>query len=109
MNLVKMKQLLQFNRYKPEYALTISASTKVKEIQKIFKNFDLFDFNSIIITKLDECDIIGGILNSAIELKKSLRYLTDGQRVPNDIEKVNKINLMTKVKGLELEVYMNNV
>ena len=109
MNLVKMKQLLKFSRYKPEYALTISASTKVKEIQKIFKNFDLFDFNSIIITKLDECDIIGGILNSAIELKKSLRYLTDGQRVPNDIEKVNKINLMTKVKGLELEVYMNNV
>lgn len=109
MNLVKMKQLLKFNRYKPEYALTISASTKVKEIEKIFKNFDLFDFNSIIITKLDECDIIGGILNSAIDSKKSLRYITDGQRVPNDIEKVSNINLMEKVKGLELEVYMNNV
>jgi len=67
MNLVKMKQLLQFNRYKPEYALTLSASTKVKEIQKIFKNFDLFDYSSIIITKIDECDIIGGILNAAIE------------------------------------------
>ena len=58
---------------------------------------------------LDECDIIGGILNSAVESKKSLRYLTDGQRVRNDIQKASKNNLMEKVKGLELEVYMNNV
>lgn len=109
MNLIKMKQLLKFSKLKPEYVLTISASTKVKEIQKIFKNFDLFDFSSIIITKLDECEIIGGILSTAIEHKKSIRYYTDGQRVPNDIEKATKVNLLDKVKGLELEVYLNNV
>ena len=89
--------------------LTVCANTKVKEIEKIFKNFNIFDYESIIITKLDESETIGGILNTAIENKKVVKYITTGQRVPNDIERATKNNLMDKLKGLLLEVYLNNV
>ena len=109
MNLVKMKQMLKFNRGKPEFILTVSASTKVNEVKRIFKSFDLFDYNSVIITKLDESETIGGILNSAIDYDRSIRYFTDGQKVPNDIGKATLPNLMDKIKGLEIEVYLNNV
>ena len=109
MNLVKMKQMLKFNRVKPEFVLTVSASTKVSEIKRIFKSFDLFDYSNVIITKLDESETIGGILNSAINYERSIKYFTNGQRVPNDIGKANLSNLMDKIKGLEIEVYLNNV
>lgn len=109
MNLVKMKQLLKITRVNPVFVLTVSANTKVSEIEKIFKNFDVFDYSSIIITKLDESGTIGGILNAAINSKKNIMYITTGQRVPNDIERATKNNLMDKMKGLELEVYLNNV
>ena len=109
MNIVKMKQLLRFNRCDPEYVLTISASTKTSDIQRIFKNFDIFGYKSIIITKLDESDTIGSILSAAINKERGIRYYTDGQRVPNDIEKASHLNIMEKIKGLELEVYLSNV
>ncbi|MBN2545425.1 MAG: AAA family ATPase [Spirochaetes bacterium] len=107
MNLVKMKQLLKLNRYKPEFILTLSASTKPKEVKSIFKSFEIFDYNSVIITKIDESETIGAILNTAIEKDCSIRYLTNGQRVPNDIEKATKYNIMDKIKGLDIEVYLN--
>ena len=109
LNLVKMKQMLKFNRHNPEYILTISASTKAKEVQRIFKNFNIFGYNSVIVTKLDESDGVGAILNVAIDNKCGIKYYTNGQRVPNDIEKASAFNLMEKIKGLEMEVYLNNV
>lgn len=107
MNLVKMKQLLKVARHKPEFVLTISASTKPKEVKNIFKNFSIFEYDSIIITKLDESDAIGAILNTAFQYNCAIRYFTTGQRVPNDIEKATIYNTMDKIKGLDIEVYLN--
>jgi len=107
MNLVKMKQLLKIVRHKVEFVLTVSASTKAKEVKNIFKSFDIFEYDSIIVTKLDESDTIGSILNVAIDKGCAIRYFTSGQRVPNDIEKATVYNTMDKIKGLDIEVYLN--
>lgn len=109
MNLVKMKQLLNLKRCEPKYILTVSATTKPKDVKKIFKSFEHFDYNDVIITKLDESDTIGAILNTTVERKKSIVYYTNGQKVPNDIEKVSAHNVMDKVKGLEIEVYLSSI
>jgi len=107
MNLIKMKQLLKLARFKPEFVLTISASTKPKEVKAIFKSFSMFDYDSVIITKIDESETIGAILNTAIDKNCSIRYFTNGQKVPNDIEKATKYNIMDQIKGLDIEVYLN--
>ena len=60
-----------------------------------------------ILSKLDETDTIGAVLNCAIDKKCALRYYTNGQRVPNDIEKATISNIMGKIKGLDVEVYLN--
>jgi flagellar biosynthesis protein FlhF len=106
-NLVKMKQMLKIERYKPDYILTISSSVKPREVKRIFKNFSIFDYNSVIITKLDESETIGAVINESITYNKSIMYCTTGQRVPNDIEKATKINIMEKIKGLDINVYLN--
>ncbi|MCG8572415.1 MAG: flagellar biosynthesis protein FlhF [Spirochaetes bacterium] len=107
-HLVKMKKLLESANEKISYVLTVSATTKPKELEKIFKNFEMFDYDNIIITKNDESETIGAILNKVIERNKGIVYYTDGQRVPNDIEKATVFNIMAKIKGLDPNVYLTH-
>ncbi|HPO49600.1 MAG TPA: hypothetical protein PLO89_04680 [Spirochaetota bacterium] len=108
LNIVKMKQILNVKNYEVYFVLAVSATTKSCDVEKIFKSFDIFDYNSVIITKIDESENIGSILSEAIKRGKGIIYYTNGQRVPNDIEKANLFNLMSKIKGLDMEVVLQN-
>ncbi|HQB62206.1 MAG TPA: flagellar biosynthesis protein FlhF, partial [Spirochaetota bacterium] len=106
-NILKMKQLLDLRNCALEFVLTISANTKQKEVERIFKSFDIFDYKNVIITKIDESDSIGAIINACIDKKKAIMYYTDGQKVPNDIEKADIFNIISKIKGLETEIFFS--
>jgi flagellar biosynthesis protein FlhF len=43
------------------------------------------DFDSVIITKVDETSYIGNVINVADKYNKPISYFTNGQEVPNDI------------------------
>lgn len=66
--------------------LVINANTAAKDIIKIMdtykKEASQFD---LIVTKLDETDEIGNIVNIAYYTQRTIVYLTDGQNVPADI------------------------
>ena len=106
-NILKMKQLLDLRNCDLEFVLTISANTKQKEVARIFKSFDIFDYKNVIITKIDESDSIGAIISACIDKKKAIMYYTDGQKVPNDIEKADIFNIISKIKGLETEIFFS--
>ena len=108
LNIVKMKQVLEIRNANVEFVLVISATIKAREVERVFKSFDLFDFKNVIITKLDESETMGAILSEIILRNKGIMYLTNGQRVPNDIEKANAFNIMSKIKGLDIEVHLKN-
>ena len=108
MNIVKMKQMLDIKNVEITFVLAVSAATKPREVDRIFKSFDIFDYTSIIITKLDESDSIGAILCSSAKKNKDILFYTNGQRVPNDIERATEFNIMSKIKGLEPEVIFMN-
>ena len=42
-------------------------------------------FDSVIITKVDETSFIGNVIDIADKYNKPISYFTDGQEVPNDI------------------------
>jgi flagellar biosynthesis protein FlhF len=108
LNIVKMKQMLDLKNIEVDFVLAISAATKPREVEKIFKSFDIFDYKSIIITKLDESGYVGAIISSSISKNKEILFFTNGQRVPNDIERATGFNIMSKIKGLEPEVIFMN-
>lgn len=108
LNLVKMKTMLNLDKYKVNYILTLSSTTKPKEIKKVFKSFEIFDYESIIITKLDESDTIGSILELAMTKKKGILYYTNGQQVPQEIEKATSFNLISKITGLDSSVLLSH-
>jgi flagellar biosynthesis GTPase FlhF len=107
--LAKMRDFLRLKAIRPRFVLGVSATTKPKEVRNIFKNFSIFDYDQIIITKNDESETIGSILSCAIEFKKKIMFSTNGQKVPSDIEKVSKSNLIQKITGFSPEVYLENL
>lgn len=110
--LAEMRDFLRLNinaNIRPNFVLAVSATTKPKEVRNIFKNFSIFDYDQIIITKNDESDTVGSILSCAVEFKKKIMFCTNGQKVPSNIEKVSKNSLMQKITGFVPEVYLENL
>jgi flagellar biosynthesis protein FlhF len=68
-----------------EKVLCVSANTKKNDLRDIFKAFGKLNFNSVIITKVDESSYIGSVIDIADKFKKPISYYTNGQEVPNDI------------------------
>ena len=66
--------------------MTLSASTKNRDMKDIMKSYALFDYDSLIITKLDETKSVGNIISVLSDTQKTLSYITTGQSVPRNIE-----------------------
>jgi flagellar biosynthesis protein FlhF len=51
--------------------------------------FRIFNYDRLILTKLDECSIFGTLLDVLETIGKPVSYMTTGQNVPNDIAKAD--------------------
>ncbi len=71
--------------YDLEKVLCVSANTKKGDLKKIFEAFNIMQFDSVIITKVDESSFVGNVINVADKYNKPISYYTDGQEVPNNI------------------------
>lgn len=68
-----------------EKVLCVSANTKKRDLDEIFKSFEPVKYNSVIITKVDETSFLGNVVDIADKYNKPISYFTHGQEVPNDI------------------------
>jgi flagellar biosynthesis protein FlhF len=73
--------------------LVISATTRRQDVLYIAERFRRLKYNRLVITKLDETNAYGNLLNSYYYTKTPLIYLTDGQRVPEDIKPASEVDL----------------
>lgn len=65
--------------------LTLSCSTKYSDMLEIAESFDVDNVDGLLITKIDETNTYGSILNLLKQTGKPLAYMTNGQNVPYDI------------------------
>lgn len=79
--------------------LVLSATTKNNDIEAIVEGYKVLNFNSLIITKLDETSTYGSILNILDIGDKPLNYVTIGQNVPEDIKKYSSEELTNFILG----------
>ncbi|NOY52959.1 MAG: flagellar biosynthesis protein FlhF [Deltaproteobacteria bacterium] len=70
---------------KMERHLVLSATTKQSDLSRILRNFKPVDYDCLIFSKIDEGSRFGTLLNSVLQAGKPISYLTDGQRVPEDL------------------------
>ncbi|BCR06617.1 flagellar biosynthesis protein FlhF [Desulfuromonas versatilis] len=68
-----------------ENHLVLSATTRETEMYGAVKRFSRLPVQSIIFTKVDECESLGQLLNLHLKTRYPLSYITNGQRVPEDL------------------------
>ncbi|MCX6147768.1 MAG: hypothetical protein NTW25_11065 [Candidatus Kapabacteria bacterium] len=70
--------------------MVLSATTSESTLTDNLKCFKSFKPNSIVLTKIDECSTIGGIVGFLAKSKLPLIYLATGQKIPDDIEPADR-------------------
>ncbi len=68
-----------------ENHLVLAANTREEELTEIIHRFSRLTVNNLIFSKLDECGLLGVLLNMHIQNGTPISFLTNGQRVPEDI------------------------
>jgi flagellar biosynthesis protein FlhF len=68
-----------------ETQLLLSATTRERELTETIRRFGLLPINNFIFTKIDECDQLGVLLNVHYNNDTPISFLTNGQRVPEDL------------------------
>lgn len=82
--------------------LAISATTKTSDLYELLRQFEPFGYRSIIITKLDETTRIGNVISVLHEKQKPVSYLTDGQRVPENLEPASAERLLLTLEEFRI-------
>ncbi len=103
-----MKNVLDVNM-NPDVYLSVSASTKASDLQTIFRNYEPLGYESVIVTKCDESKQIGNIISVLWDRRKTISYITDGQRVPRNIRKASIVDILLNLTGFNIDrVHIEN-
>jgi flagellar biosynthesis protein FlhF len=65
--------------------LVLAASTQAGAIEEVVRRFAPARPSSCVLTKVDEAVTLGGILSVLIHARLPIAYVSDGQRVPEDL------------------------
>ena len=93
-----------------EVYLTVCAGTRINDIREIMKEYAVFKYKSLIITKFDETSYIGNLFSIISETKIPITYITAGQEVPQDFMLADVETFLKKLKGFSVdEEYINQL
>ncbi|MGE5362999.1 MAG: flagellar biosynthesis protein FlhF [Bacteroidota bacterium] len=65
--------------------LVLSTTSTTRNMMDVAEKFKVLNYNGIVFTKLDEAVSFGNILNVAAGFNVPVKYLTNGQVIPDDI------------------------
>ena len=68
-----------------EVALVLAATHSTKNLLSVAEKFKLFNYSSLLFTKIDEAVTFGNILNVIAKVNVPTMFLTNGQVIPDDI------------------------
>lgn len=82
-----------------ETFLVLSLTMKYKDMKAVAENFSRFRLDKVLLTKKDETETFGPILNLLHEYPLALSYITTGQNVPDDFNVVSEDELIALILG----------
>ena len=100
LHLSQRLSLLTKGNHPVKTLLTLSATTQRSAITHAIRSFSVTRPVATILTKLDESAALGGVFSSLIESNLPLAFVTDGQRVPEDLRIARAHSLVSQ--ALEL-------
>ena len=101
--LAEMQRVLSACGPKAETHLALSATTKASDMIQIMRQFEPFDYKAVVITKLDETNRIGNAVSALAERSKPISYITNGQSVPQNIERARVTRFLMNLEGFRVD------
>ncbi len=89
-------RMIQQNSNNFKSFITLPCTIQKTVLTKVLDTYQDFSLNGCILTKLDEAGSLGEMLDVLIERVVSVSYMTNGARIPDDIESANAGNLVSK-------------
>jgi flagellar biosynthesis protein FlhF len=97
--LAEMQQILDACGPSAEVYLAVAATTKTQDMLDIFRQFEPFRYRGIVVTKMDETGRVGNVLSALAETDKAVAWVTDGQKVPQDIAPAHPLRFLMNLEG----------
>ncbi|AEV28432.1 flagellar GTP-binding protein [Sphaerochaeta pleomorpha str. Grapes] len=85
------------------YYLAVSASHKQRDMDRYFQLLGSYTLSSIVVTKTDETENVGNILSFSKSHNLPLLFMTDGQKVPQDLHKASNELILSFLDGFSLD------
>ena len=83
-----------------EPALVLAASTQAGALEETIARCAVVKPASCLLTKMDEAASLGGALSALIHARLPVSYVSDGQRVPEDLRPARALELVTQAVRL---------
>jgi flagellar biosynthesis protein FlhF len=80
---------------KLQTALVLAASTQAGAIEEAVKHFAPANPSCCVLTKLDEAASLGGVLSVLVRARLPVSYMSEGQRVPEDLRPARALELVS--------------
>jgi flagellar biosynthesis protein FlhF len=99
----EMKALLNACGSKADIYLVLSAITKTNDIEHILRQFEPFNYQAVLLTKMDETGTVGNIISALAEKGKPVSFITNGQQIHKDIKKANVVGFLINLEGFSVD------
>ncbi len=83
--------------------LVLPANTHFADLDEVVRRFEIARPQGVVLTKLDETGRLGSALSVAVDHGLPLTWVTDGQRVPDDLHRANAAHLVLRLEDLRRE------
>jgi flagellar biosynthesis protein FlhF len=77
-----------------EVALTLAATTQAGAFEEAVQRFGAARPTACVLTRLDECSNLGGALSALIRARLPVAYVSEGQRIPDDLRTARALDLI---------------
>jgi flagellar biosynthesis protein FlhF len=94
-------QLAEFLSWHPDIDLhlVLPASMRAADLSKAVDRFASFAPSKLLFTRLDETSRHGSMVNEAARTRLPISFLTNGQRIPEDLEPATKRNIAAMIRS----------
>jgi len=82
-----------------ETILVLSMTHKYNDMKQVASQFVKYGVNQLLLTKFDETDSYGAVINLVKEFDFRISYITCGQAVPDDIKPFDSADLVRRILG----------
>jgi len=86
-------RLLTSAGHKVQRILVIAANTQISTLEDVVKRYGEGGLDGCILTKIDEAVRLGEVLDVVVRNELPVHYLSNGQRVPEDLHRPNPLYL----------------